>query len=191
MYCPQLINEENDKRCGKATFALAKTIYGNAVTHLKSCYGGCENLDEIVKALRKERGCKVKKTLADILGMKLTPMERSLLAFIELAVLELIPFSKFQSTTFRKHLNVEPVSVEVIQDTMILLMFIVEDKIKKEMARKKGCIIHDGFSRFGTHYFGVIAQYMNYSKNEGKYEVVHVYWVQDHWGILKMRKIRM
>ena len=99
-------------------------------------------------------------------------MERSLLAFIELAVLELIPFSKFQSPTFRKHLNVEPVSVEVIEDTIIHLMFIVEEKIKKERGGKKGCSIHDGFSRYGTHYFGVIAQYVNYLKPDGKYEVV-------------------
>ncbi len=33
-------------------------------------------------------------------------------------------------------------------------------------------MIHDGFSRYGTHYFGVIANYVNYLKLEGKYEVV-------------------
>lgn len=103
--------------------------------------------------LSRQKGGKVKKTLTFILGMKLTPMERLLLAFIEHGFLEVIPFLKFQSTTFHKHLNVEPVSVEAIQDTMIHIMLILEEKIKKEMSRKKGIIIHDGFSMFRTHYF--------------------------------------
>lgn len=76
-HCPRIISKESDTRCNNATFAVTKTKYGNAVTHLRSCYGEYDNLDEVVKAFRKANGGKIKKILPGILGMKLTPFERS------------------------------------------------------------------------------------------------------------------
>lgn len=60
----------------------------------------------------------------------------------------------------------------MIQEAIIVLKYLVGEKIKDKMQGKKGCIMHDGFSLYGVHYFAVIAQYTNTFNKEGECEVV-------------------
>ena len=71
---------------------------------------------------------------------------------LKLIVHHLIPISKFKDTTFTEMLKEQPVSIDVLMETMFHLTLVVEDKIAGEMKGKKGTILHDGWSRFGRHY---------------------------------------
>ena len=55
-------------------------------------------------------------------------------------------------------------SYKRISLAIIILGEIVQDKIKLLMESRKGCIIHDGMSRNGTHFMAVYASYI---ANEG------------------------
>ena len=59
-----------------------------------------------------------------------------------------------------KHKNV--FSNKLVKEVLFNLVSIVEDKIKEEMkVAGYGSIMHDGWSKFGTHYVGIFAQYNN------------------------------
>ena len=59
-----------------------------------------------------------------------------------------------------KHENV--FSNKLVKEVLFNLVGIVEDKIKEEMkVAGYGSIMHDGWSKFGTHYVGIFAQYNN------------------------------
>ena len=53
-------------------------------------------------------------------------------------------------------------SNKLVKEVLFNLVGIVEDKIKEEMkVAGYGSIMHDGWSKFGTHYVRIFAQYNN------------------------------
>ena len=59
-----------------------------------------------------------------------------------------------------KHENV--FSNKLVKEVLFNLVGVVEDTIKEEMKLAGyGAIMHDGWSKFGTHYVGIFAQYNN------------------------------
>ena len=63
------------------------------------------------------------------------------------------------------------VSHETLVETMLHLSLIVEEKIAKEMKDQKGCILHDGWSKYGRHYVALMASYL-VERSEGDFENV-------------------
>ena len=71
-----------------------------------------------------------------------------------------------------KLINVKKnVSHETLVETMLHLSLIVEEKIAKEMKDQKGCILHDGWSKYGRHYVALMASYL-VERSEGDFENV-------------------
>ena len=53
-------------------------------------------------------------------------------------------------------------SNKLVKEVLFNLVGVVEDTIKEEMKLAGyGAIMHDGWSKFGTHYVGIFAQYNN------------------------------
>ena len=65
-----------------------------------------------------------------------------------------------KNETFANLLNCEHIGYDTFIDLALQTTYIVEEKIAAEVAGKKGCIIHDGWSHQGTHFVGLMASYM-------------------------------
>ena len=89
---------------------------------------------------------------------------------LELVVMHNISITKFRDLDFRKHLNIDHVAYETFINVLIELTHVVEEKIMEEMKDNKGCILHDGWSRYGRHYVALMASYLIKQKT-GELEV--------------------
>ena len=86
---------------------------------------------------------KVQQNIVDGLGYA-NAQDLSLLSLIELVTLHDLPQTKVKDPSFMKHLKVDGVGYKTLLDTLIHLMWVVEEKIAAEMKDNKGCILHDG-----------------------------------------------
>jgi len=89
---------------------------------------------------------KVQQSIFESLN-KAKPQDHALWTWMELVCEENIAPNKLKNKSFTRHLNCDEVSCNTFIDTMIHLMFVVEEKMAKEMKGKKGTILHDGWSR--------------------------------------------
>ena len=96
--------------------------------------------------------------IKDGMGM-MNAMEESIVSLLELITLHDVCPTKLRDPEYMKHLKVEGVSYETILDSIVHLVWVVEERIAAEMKDKKGCILHDGWSRFGRHYVALYAAY--------------------------------
>ena len=88
--------------------------------------------------------------------------DKSLAVLLELMCLHNVPPNKFRSESFMKFIDVKEkdISHAVLVETLLHLSLVVEEKIAKEMKGKKGCILHDGWSKYGCHYVALMVSYL-------------------------------
>lgn len=90
-------------------------------------------------------------------------------AWIEIVVIDLHPFCIVESEVLRRHVSIEPISINTLKKYMTGLVKVVEEKITA-LLPEKFCLIFDGWSNGDTHYLGVFATYP--SENSVGYERV-------------------
>ena len=142
--------------------------YTNAGDHASRCYGK-EDLFEAIKTLRKRlqeglddtQAKKVQQNIVDGLGVA-NIQDLSLLSLLELVTMHDIPQTKVRDPSFMK---LEGIGYKTLLDTLVHLMWVVEEKIAAEMKGNKGCILHDGWSRYGRHYVALYASYIMLKKD--------------------------
>ena len=88
------------------------------------------------------------------------PQDSAAYGMLELVVLHNVSITKFRDPEFRKHLRLDVVAYQTFIDVMIELTGVVEEKIAAEMKDNRGCILHDGWSRYGRHYVALMAAYL-------------------------------
>ena len=67
---------------------------------------------------------------------------------------------KFTRQSFRKHLNFTPASWQVFIGMALELVWVVKELLAKEMANNKGSLLDDGWSKWGRHFFALVAMYI-------------------------------
>lgn len=63
-----------------------------------------------------------------------------------------IPPHKYQDKDFGEDRKSDAVVYKAWVETVVDLMYIVEEKIAAETWGKRGMVVHDGWSRFSRHY---------------------------------------
>ena len=148
-------------RCERHILAEKKVHYGNHVSHLKSCIEEVE-LIRMVMEQREDDGVKTKRGPKQFLlsMLKANSQEAALDIWIRLVCKHNVPLSKIHDKEFRSFLNCEKISYPTLVDTLLQLSLLVEEKIAAEMKGKKGCIMHNGWSKYGRHYVCLLATYL-------------------------------
>lgn len=148
-------------RCERHILSEKKVHYGNPVSHLKTCIGEVE-LNRMVMEQREVDGLKNKKgPKQGLLSMlKANPQDLALDIWIRLVCKHNVPLSKIHDKEFRTFLTCEKLSYPTLVDTLLHLSLVVEEKIAAEMKGKKGCIMHDGWSKYARHYVCLLATYL-------------------------------
>ena len=87
--------------------------------------------------------------------------DQDLYVALDLIIHHNIPITKFRDHEFSRHFNwkIGPPHYQTIVDTMVELFFVVNDSIAGEISNQKGVIHHDGWSKDGVHYVGLLATY--------------------------------
>ena len=90
-----------------------------------------------------------------------TPRGQAMYLYIKVVKILAFPVSFVLNVHFREISKPnEPLSIKSLNKTVFALHEIVETQIRKEMQGTHGALIHDGWTKNGTFYFGVIASYM-------------------------------
>ena len=90
----------------------------------------------------------------------LNGQEESILSLIQLVTDHDLCPTKVRDESYMRHLKVDGVAYQTLLDSLVHLMWVVEEKVTKEMIGNKGCILHDGWTRFGRHYVALYAAYL-------------------------------
>ena len=87
--------------------------------------------------------------------------DQDLYTALDLIIHHNIPITKFRDHEFSRHFNwkIGSPHYQTIVDTMVELFFVVNDSIAGEITNQKGVIHHDGWSKDGVHYVGLLATY--------------------------------
>lgn len=91
---------------------------------------------------------------------KPTERENAINSYFRLIVLESTLFSIVKSKKYRSFIRYDlDVSVEVMQETMLKSVELVEERIRKELHESKGAIMFDEWNKRGLHYVAMLASY--------------------------------
>ena len=123
-----------------------------------------EDYQKWMKSLDNNQGqevLKIQQSLRDAV-CQANLQDKSLAVLLELMCLHNIAPNKFRSESFMKFIDVKEkdISHAVLVETLLHLSLVVEEKIAKEMKGKKGCILHDGWSKYGRHYVALMVSYL-------------------------------
>lgn len=81
--------------------------------------------------------------------------------FFRHIILENNPLNITMSKEYRRALHlVTNVSVESVRDTIIKMVYLVEQHIQKEMDHKKSALMFDGWSKRGVHYDALVLSFI-------------------------------
>lgn len=171
-------------KCPKESCTLAKgeisfqigTGYTNPHNHLKNCLcgGNAAELEDYywnAKAFQSKKvtisGKQTKLPFEAISGPAgsaglLSQKDRDMYAYIQLIVEENCPISCVESSAYRglakdrKHF-----SIKHVRNVILAMTLSIEETLKDEMAKaSKISIVHDAWSKFGEHYFALMATYI-------------------------------
>ena len=138
--------------------------HGYAMAHSKSCLG-MDNCIKLVKFLRahvsnsKKNGMfrSIQEKLIDSIFIE-NPKDKNLFRMIKLICEHNMSIIKIRDKRHVELLrDIEPVSHETVFSEILELSITIEEKISSEMKGRKGSILHDGWSRCGTHFFYLMA----------------------------------
>ena len=137
--------------------------YTNPYNHLKTCLcnGNVDALIDLYNTnfVRKEK-C-LNPFFRPVLSV--TDKEQCLLDWIELVIDETLPASVIKKESFRAFKGEPNVNItqETFKEVLYTMTEIIEQRISKEMKTAgRGSILHDGWSKNGTHYVGLFACYL-------------------------------
>ena len=156
------------KRCGETKRREVTAGYGNPYDHLKRCYGNKYNLNDVYQQAKRLQLTGSEESIVSLLRLKgATPRELAVIDWLRYVVEKSKPLSDVDDRFIRdfcKH-NVV-VSSKLVKEVIFALVDLVVDAIDKEMAEAPiGAIMHDGWSKVSTHYFGLFACY---NRKKGK-----------------------
>jgi hypothetical protein len=155
-------NKHGDK-CDRATPMQVGSGIGNAFKHTLSHFNNDEDvlLDAYVDALLKadyHGGPISKHVLIDQVSVK----EKAMVDWIKVLVLMNVPLCAVKNKIFRAFCRHDDnFSIEMVKETLFQLWVLVLERVSDEMKKALiGGIMHDGWTKNRTHYFGLIAVYI-------------------------------
>lgn len=164
--------------CTHVIYQSKTTVYGNAVKHVRKCVGDAELAKKVyhmkleLEESKPTAKATKQKSLFDTLAY-FTPQDLALFTWVNLVVIHDIAMSKCKDATFCRLLNCEPIGYDTLLATMLHLSYMTEEKIMQMMNGEKGCITHDGWSRYGHHFFCLMAILAQYDDKLQKIVPVH------------------
>ena len=161
--CPKEGCKDSKFVSGSSGFLIPKGAgFSNGFRHLSTCYGSTEKVWQLYERgmLRQnELGGSI---LAHFKSFGASQVEKEMCTFIEGAVLK-----NWQPDPWiRIHLNfTQPFGVKKVKEVIHHLVQIIEEKIADELKHvPRFSILHDGWSKGGTHYVGLFICYNKVSK---------------------------
>lgn len=134
------------------------TGYSNLVSHVSTQHS------ELLQSL--ENAAAQDDTIENLFWPK---KARDVMAWLELIILGLFPFSFCENKVVRKHAKPESISLNTFKKYMLSLTEVVEKKISEALP-EQFAIVFDGWTVNSTHYVAVYATYS--SSNDCGYERV-------------------
>ncbi len=152
-----------------------KTGWSNVVSHLKTCYNKTPTNAPlsancaIYQLYHEKKGAKTKQsTIESFVGSTkeqsvVTDFDRELFDWIEMIVMENWPLSVVENLRYHEKLgHNNKFSIKTVSSMLLGMTLSVEKVIAAEMqSAGYGSIIHDGWTKFWVHYFGIFATYMS------------------------------
>ena len=138
--------------------------YQNGINHLLSCIGKGSHLP-VIKLYEEERAHKKRQSemgehfVTNV--MPVSPKEEDLLSWIDMIIMKNLPLNIVEDGMFRKFaVSTNIFSIKTVRAVILAMVPLVEKMIIKEMkAAGYGALMHDGWTKFSTHYFGLFATY--------------------------------
>ena len=93
--------------------------------------------------------------------MPVSPKEEDLLSWIDMIIMKNLPLNIVEDDMFRKFaVSTNIFSIKTVRAVILAMVPLVEKMIIKEMKDAGyGALMHDGWTKFSTHYFGLFASY--------------------------------
>ena len=173
-YCKEKINQNGSRwhvmvftymcpkpGCCRVVEREDKTGYSNPFAHLKSCYGGKDQVLRLYKSAWDEADKTGASVSTYLKSLTANEKDNIILDWIKLLVDKQLPMcfcEDFLLQAFSEH-NI-PMSQKTIKETIFKLVGKVEKKIGKELQDAPiRAIMHDGWTKLSDHYFALYACY--------------------------------
>ena len=166
-FCPKQGCKHSEHFPGSSGFLIPKNAgFSNGFRHLCTCYGSSEKvwgLYERGLSRHNESGGSI---LGHFRSFGANKIQKEMCTFIEGAILKNWPLIDCEDPWIRKNMNLtQPFGVKKVKEVIHHLVEIVQEKIAKELKEvKRFSILHDGWSKGGTHYVGLFICYNMSSK---------------------------
>ena len=150
------------RRCGVVKWKDVTAGPTNAYNHLVGCYGSTEAVEEVYLECRKRMMLGQGQSIDSYLkASKATPREDAVYDWINVIVEKSMPLAYVEDDTMRSFSrHTVRLSKKYIKDVIYKLVELVEKAVGDEMKHAPiGAIMHDGWSKVSTHYFGLYACY--------------------------------
>ena len=151
--------------------------FTNPKNHLKSCL--CDGKDEALleayhsKLEANDKGVQYWPNQGAILSR----YDKALYSWLSLIVekncsLNIVEDDVYRGFSMYKDI---PISIKTLRSTIYALVEMIEIEVAKEMKEaKQGCLMHDGWSKNGTHFVGMMACFMSQRTVQfGKHQEKH------------------
>ena len=151
------------RKCGEIKWKETTAGATNPYNHLVTCYGSPDVVEEMYLESQRRTSLGQGSTLDSFLkSCKATPREDAVFGWINAIVDKSWPVSYVEDETVRNfsvHGQVR-LSAKYLKQVLFRLVELVQEAIGAEMAQAPiGAIMHDGWSKTSTHYFGLYACY--------------------------------
>ena len=150
------------RKCGEVKWKDKTAGPTAAYNHLIQCYGTEDDVEQLYMECRKRimlgQGASITSFLK---ASKATPREEAVHGWIKLIVNKSLPVIYVEDEEVREFSRHEvPLSARYLNKVIFKLVELVEKAIGEEMKQSPiGAIMHDGWSKVSTHYFGLYACY--------------------------------
>ena len=172
-HCPKGEGCKDFKETGGIITFPNGSGFSNVLTHLRACPLKGKSDEEILKkywiakVYQQERE-KTQTTLGSFCTKKpkqVAPMlntrDMELFDWIEMIVMESLPLSAVTSEMYRRKFKHKfKFGPKTVREVLLAMTLIVEGKLSAEMKEaRRGSIVHDGWTKFGTHFLALFATY--------------------------------
>lgn len=173
-----VLRDVKDWKCGRNGCEYNKPVivssgYSNQFRHLQSCYGAGK-LNELYEKAVAEQARLGGSVAGYFNANSATSRHKAIYAYIKLIVMKSLPLAYVQDDFIRDFSKFpEHISKKTIREVIFVMVELVEKAIAEELSKTScGAIMHDGWSRGGTHYVGLFGCYIRlYTVREHNTEV--------------------
>ena len=149
-------------KCGTVKWKETTAGPTNAYNHLVGCYGTHAMLQKMYNEATQRMALGQGSSIASFLkSSSSTPKEDAVFSWIDIIVDKSWPLSYVEDDSVRAFSTHNfRLSAKYIKEVLYKLVELVEDAVAAEMSKAPiGAIMHDGWSKVSTHYFGLYATY--------------------------------